>query len=237
MMFSARRRRLNIRFVKRGGWLADHLAGDFEPPALPVHAKVEERARLTNRLGAQPLWDGYKTIANYPHSTDGSRQSDDVRTERLMGRFMSWLAGARNAQIVVEFGTAFGVSGMYWLAGLQAGHLFTFEPNAQWAELARPNLAAISDAFTLTNETFEEAAGSVLQPGTVDVAFVDAIHTSEFVLRQYDVLKPYMCEHGLILFDDINFSPDMAGCWDAISREPGIRASTNLDRRVGIIEL
>jgi predicted O-methyltransferase YrrM len=39
-----------------------------------------------------------------------------------MGRFFAWLATARGAEIVVEVGTAFGISGMYWAAGLeQAG--------------------------------------------------------------------------------------------------------------------
>jgi len=228
---------LQIDFVKRGGWIGTTLAESFEPPILDVHEKIEDRARLTELLGPQPLWDGYSNVARYPRATEGTRRPDQVRIRPLWGRFMSWLAATRKSEVVVEFGTAFGVSGMYWLAGLQMGHLFTFEPNRRWAEVARENLSAISDRYTLTVDCFEAAAGSHLRPGSVDIAFVDAIHTSSFVLEQYRVLELYMRERGLVLFDDINFSADMEACWHIISRRPGITASARLNARVGIIEL
>ena len=154
-----------------------------------------------------------------------------------MGRFYSWLVKQRQSEAVVEFGTAFGVSGMYWLAGMEGGHLYTFEPNRDWATLAEKNLAAISPNFTLTMDAFEEAGPKTVKPSSVDIAFIDAIHTSEFVDRQYAVLKPLMKPGGLILFDDVNFSDDMAACWKKISEEPYLVASAKVGVRVGIIEL
>jgi predicted O-methyltransferase YrrM len=154
-----------------------------------------------------------------------------------MGKLFSWLAKERNPAHVVEFGTAFGVSGMYWLAGMETGHLHTFEPNPDWAEFAKANLSAISPRFTLTSGTFEDQGPRVLQPGSVDIAFIDAIHTSEFVDRQYEVLKPLMAPGSLILFDDLLFSQDMTDCFDRIAREPHLTASARLGRRVGVIEL
>jgi hypothetical protein len=114
---------LQIDFVKRAGWIGTTLAESFEPPILDVHQKIEDRARLTELLGPQPLWDGYSNVERYPRATEGTRRPDQVRIRPLWGRFMSWLAATRNPEFVVEFGTAFGVSGMYWLAGLQMGRL------------------------------------------------------------------------------------------------------------------
>jgi hypothetical protein len=232
-----KRAKISFRPVRAGGWLSQNLGDDLDPPVLPIHATIESRARLTNRSGERPLWEGYKAATDYPFATSGSRAPDQVRTAAAMGRFFSWLAASRGGGNVVEFGTAFGVSGMYWLAGLARGHLYTFEPNADWAGLARENLQAISPNFTLTNGTFEDEGPKVLPPGSADIAFVDAIHTAAFVDRQYETLKPLMKPGGLVLFDDINFSDDMARCWVRIAAGAGLAASGTLDSRVGIVEL
>jgi len=193
-------------------------------------------------MGAQPLWEGYAAVKNYPRATGGSdRRSEEVRSSALNGRFFTWLAAKRRAMLVVEFGSAFGISGMYWLSGLKHdtdARLLTFEPNAVWANIAKVNLAAVSSQFDLVQGTFEENIESMLPPDRrIDIAFVDAIHTSEFVFRQFAILLPHMDPGGLILFDDIDFSPDMVSCWETLSRHPRVRASAAIGRRLGIVEL
>jgi predicted O-methyltransferase YrrM len=231
----ATRGEINPKFVKKGGWLSLNLQR-FVPPMLPVHRTVEERASKTHQTGDRPLWEGYRFVKGYPRTED-TRKPDEVRSEAQLGRFYSWLASQREENVIVEFGTAFGVSGMYWLSGMKAGQLYTFEPNANWAASAEENLRAISDRFTLTVDTFESAGPGLLAPESVGIAFIDAIHTSEFVFRQYDILKPLMKRGGLVVFDDISFSPDMADCWRRIARDPSLAASATLTGRVGIVEL
>ena len=226
---------INPKFIKKGGWLGSNLRR-FVPPVLDVHHAVEERAGRTHRTGDRPLWEGYRSVSDYPKSGD-TRKPDEVRSEARLGRFYSWLASRRDEAAIVEFGTAFGVSGMYWLSGMKAGRLFTFEPNADWAASAEENLRAVSDRFTLTVDTFEAAGPGLLAPESVGIAFIDAIHTSEFVLRQYDILKPLMKPGGLVVFDDISFSPDMAECWRRIAGDPSLAASASVTGRVGIVEL
>jgi predicted O-methyltransferase YrrM len=234
----------SVRFVCGGsGWLVRNLPEPhFSPPKLVDADWIEARASETERMGAKPLWAGYAAVPNYSRAAaDSKRRSDQVRSPALAGRLFAWLARERAATIIVEFGTAFGVSGMYWLAGLKGnrrGRLLTFEPNAVWVEIARANLASISDQFDLVTGTFEECIDLTLRPGQrIDIAFVDAIHTSAFVFRQFDILISRMAPGGLILFDDINFSDDMASCWHAISRDPRIVASATIGRRLGIVEL
>ena len=231
------RQHLEIRFLKSGGWLAANLPHRLSPPDRPIDAVIEERARLTNSEGGRPLWAGYGDVAGYPRSTEGDRTSDEVRTAALMGRFYAWLADLRGNPVIVEFGTAFGVSGMYWLSGLERGHLYTFEPNADWAAFAERNLAAIGESFTLTRGTFEKHGPRLLAPGSVDIGFIDAIHTGAFVDSQFAILRPLMKTGGIVLFDDINFSPDMTACWERIAADQTLAASARLDDRVGIVEL
>jgi predicted O-methyltransferase YrrM len=229
--------RLPVRFVKKGGWLGDALTSDSIKRELPIHQTIEERARLTNARGQRPLWEGYAAVSDYPRPTKGVRYPDEVRPAPVLGRFLSYLASSRRNPTILEFGTGFGVSGMFWLAGIGEGHLFTFEPNAAWADLASENLAAISPRFTLVVNTFEAAWSSYLSRSSVDIALIDAIHTCQFVRTQLAILRPLMKPGGLVLFDDIRFSEDMEQCWNSIAREPVLAASATVGRRIGIIEL
>src|ERR1019366_7637339 len=97
----------------------------------PMASKIEFLSSETDRLGPQPLWSGYP-----PQALGNSRSPNDVRASRSIGKFYAHLVRCRKPDIVVEFGTAFGVSGMYFLSGLQTngtGMLLTFEPNEVWA--------------------------------------------------------------------------------------------------------
>jgi predicted O-methyltransferase YrrM len=229
-----------IEYVKSGeGWLTRNLPSDGERnfTACP---EVEARAKETQAFGDRPLWEGYRGVQQYPTSTVGVRSSNQVRTPAVNGTLFAWLAEQRAPDIVVEFGTAFGVSGMYWLTGLKragGGWLFTYEPNTDWSAIADASLAAISPDYTLTEGMFEDNAAATLAPASCDIAFIDAIHTSDFVLRQWQVLTPFMRPGGLVLFDDIGFSKDMAQCWDSLAAMPEAKASLRFGNRLGIVEL
>ena len=158
-----------------------------------------------------------------------------------MGRFFAWLVRVRRPQLIVEFGTAFGVSGMYWLAALEAageGRLLTFEPNPVWQSIAERNLSEVGARYVAVAGTFEASIDSVRQPGEyIDLAFVDAIHTSAFVRPQVELLIERLAPNGLILLDDIAFSPDMRQCWEAFARDDRVAASVVVGGRVGVLEL
>jgi predicted O-methyltransferase YrrM len=236
-----RKRALHIQFVRSGnGWLTENLpAPSFAPPRPEEFDLIEARAAASEQEGPKPLWEGYKQARKYPRAILGSRTSNQVRSSSMMGCFFSWLAAARAPNLIVEFGTAFGVSGMYWLAGLKqmGGELLTFEPNRVWAEIARVNLQTIKDDQVVTVGTFEDEIGKNIGSRKIGIGFIDAIHTSDFVNRQLEVLLDYTEPGAIILLDDIGFSNDMKNCWNDISVRPDVSASATLDGRIGIIEL
>lgn len=202
--------------------------------------QIEARALKTEQRGALPLWEGYSKVEGYPTKTgpDAKRTSDNVRTAQNTGEFFTWLVVQRRPNAIVEFGTAFGLSGMYWLAGLemnQHGHLFTFEPNQIWADIARENLSEIGSRYSLTTGTFENHA-DLIGDHTANLTFIDAIHTGEFVRAQLEIVLQKSAPGALILFDDIDFSDDMQNCWKEISEDRRFAAASEFNR-VGIIEL
>lgn len=218
-----------------GSWLAHHFPGPrFTPPQDPDGERIEQLAGATNALGPQPLWEKYPDIQKI-------RTSDQIRTSREMGCLYAWLVKRRRPSELVEIGTGFGVSGMYWLSGLesnQEGELLTFEPNEAWARIAEANLAAIGTRFRLVRGTFEEQIDAHLGPQTpIDIIFIDGIHIGDVVVRQIETARRKLMPDALAVFDDIDFSPDMTDCWNCLAQESWVKASIEVNSHVGIIEL
>lgn len=232
-------RRVQIRWVTRrsSSWLAEHVtSATVSPGQSRFSTEIERLANETNGAGAQPLWEGYAD-SNVGGET---RKPEAVRTAVLMGEMYSWLVQRWKPEIVVEFGTAFGVSGMYFLAGLEIngrGRLLTFEPNEVWRPMAVRCLSAISGRYTSVSGTFEENVDKILANGErIDLAFIDAIHTSAFVRPQLEIVVARCSDRALIILDDINFSDDMRKCWHEVSRQDRFVSSLELGGRVGVLE-
>lgn len=236
-------RAIPVRWIRRNenSWLTRNFPEEMVKPSRHgLSRTIEKIAAETNQLGPQPLWDGYFT--KDPENKRGStRMADEVRTKASMGDLYTDLVVRRRPEVIVEFGTAFGVSGMYFLAGVEMnkkGRLLTFDPNKTWAEIANANLARISDRFALTVGTFEDNIDEELAENEkIDLAFVDAIHTSEFVLPQLEIVMKRVSPKALIILDDINFSEDMKNCWEQVSKDERFSASASFGNRVGILEL
>lgn len=215
--------------------------GAVELAPFAAQALIEQRARKTQEAGKLPLWEGYEgAYSGARAAREPARSSDQVRTRPTTGAFYYHLLRRLQPEVHVEFGTAFGVSGMYWLAALEdngAGRLYTFDPNDAWRRLAVENLEAIGSRFTSVLGAFEAECDGVLPAGArIDSAFVDGIHTSAFVHPQVAFIKARMRVGGLIILDDIRFSKDMYACWSDLARRDDVRHSLEVGGRVGIIE-
>lgn len=218
----------------------DEIAGFVAKHAVQL-ADLEQMLAQTDLLGRFPLWEGYSALKSYgkrAYAAVPDRQMSQVRADRNMCQFLTWLVVQLKPDAVLEFGAAFGASGAYVLAGMEAagtGHLFSFEPNAEWAGLARENFDKISTRHSLTVGTFEENLQGIDRE--VAVTFIDAIHTPEHVLRQLELVRAVSAPGAVVIFDDVNFSDDMKRCWQEIERDKGTVNSWRLGYRAGMIEL
>lgn len=240
--------------------LADYDPDAPPPPGAAARIRaIEARIAETARMGRLPLWDGYQEVRDYPRpvAPGASRSVKDVRSDAAICQFYLDLVTRKRPGVILEFGAAFGVSGMYWLAGLEEarqpetvgadlagdaadpaptrGELYSFEPNAEWCAIARANMASVSPRFHLTCGTFEDNVALV--PPRVDLALIDAIHTGDFVRAQFGLVRRLCAPGALVVFDDVNFSADMRAVWAEIQSSPGIRAAWMLGNRAGLVEL
>jgi len=225
--------RLPLRWIKAAGWLGRHFDGVV--PKAPGKRRIEAAAQGTNALGAQKLADEYG-------EPGAVRLPDVVRASADLGDLYAWLVQQRRPETVVEFGSAFGISGMYFVAGLEAngsGHLYTFEINDDWADIAERNIRSISSRFTLTRGRFEDHVGRTVAGG-IDLALVDGIHTGDFVMRQWAILKRQASPGGILVFDDIDFGKPgarMREAWAEIAADGDVVAAVEVRGRLGLVEL
>jgi predicted O-methyltransferase YrrM len=217
-----------LKWISRGGWIAD-LPRRF-PPA-PEKNRIEGIAAETNEhLGPQHLASEYGL-------PDVKFTPRDVRSTPMQGDLYAWLVTQRRPRTVVEFGSGFGVSGMYFTAGLEEngfGHLYSFEINEDWAQVAERAIAKVSNRFTLTRGAFEDHVDAV--PGPIDLAFVDGIHTYDFVMKQWEILQPRMSAGGLVLFDDIRYGQGMHEAWLEIARSAPVAGAVEFRYRLGVMQ-
>jgi predicted O-methyltransferase YrrM len=236
---------LNINFVKlsRSSWLCKNLSGGyFKPFASPEAKQIKRIIKETGKKGRLRLYEGYKNYKiegmNYENAT---RNVFEVSTEEKVGDFFYWLVLNKRPSIIVEIGTAFGVSGMYLLSGLKKikkGQLFTFEVNKEWANIAIKNLESIGSQFSLTIGKFEENFDNIFLPkDNIDIAFIDGVHVGEVVHKQIAILRQNMHDESLIILDDINFSSEMKSYWKGLAIDSKVKASVEIGGRIGIIEL
>ena len=120
------------------------------------------------------------------------------------------LARTRNAKLVVEFGTSFGISGIHLAAAVRdggGGRLIATELDPIKAERAAHNFRAaglsevidlrVGDAF----ETLKSGLG-----GGVDVLLLDG--WKEAYLPMLRFLEPQLSPNALVVADDLDIAPE-----------------------------
>lgn len=129
---------------------------------------------------------------------------------------------------IVELGTCAGISGIYLLVGMSqrgGGHLTTFEGDAQLAALATYEMQSFIDrhglrgvSFDVRVGRFENTVGAFFQGSDqpLDLVFIDGHHQEEPTLDYHRMARARMSPRGLIVHDDIAWSPGMERAWQRI---------------------
>ncbi|MCM3885549.1 O-methyltransferase [Frankia sp. R82] len=177
---------------------------------------LDDAARtVLNRLFSAAAQEGPALLAlrdRFSGEVDGSlaAAAAEAAAEIYMpvapevGRLLYLLARARNAALVVEFGTSFGISTIHLAAALRdngGGRVVTTELSATKAAAARANLAEagfgdlvdvrVGDAF----ETLRDL------PGPIDLLLLDG--WNQLYLPLLRALEPTLASGALVIADDV----------------------------------
>ena len=130
---------------------------------------------------------------------------------------------------IVELGTSLGL-GTMCLAGQPDSRVYTFEANDPIADLAEANFKRVgyNNIELIRGPIDQTLPVFISRQSTIDMAFIDANHTKEALLRYFEWLLPLMSSGGLLVVDDIRWSPGMYSGWKQLSERKEVALSLDL---------
>src|SRR3954470_14261925 len=109
---------------------------------------------------------------------DALRKSRDDHWQipRVEGDLLFHIALAMNAKTIVEIGTSYGFSGLFWGAALQhtGGRLHTIDIAQKKFDASKATYAKAGLSTTVTNHLGDAQHVLPTIPGPIDLAFIDA---------------------------------------------------------------
>jgi predicted O-methyltransferase YrrM len=180
-------------------------------------------------------------------SIDRGRPSDELRPAcpywsipRVWGRLLHRLVRELAPVSCLELGVGFGISAAYQAAALElngAGELIGLDREESLAEVAREGFAELGLERQVRmwmgpiGETLEPAAAAA---APVDYAYIDAEHTEEATVENFDRLLPHLRDGAVVVVDDIRADRGMERAWERIAGNPGAELALGL-RRLGVV--
>jgi predicted O-methyltransferase YrrM len=135
------------------------------------------------------------------------------------GRLLFKLARHYQPDVILELGTALGISTMYLALGNPKSRILTVEGNPQLARVATAGFASNQlNNITIINSRFDVVLESI-KPEIQHNAliYIDGNHTYDATLKYYDWFMRCTPDNTILVFDDIRWSPGMMQAWKEIA--------------------
>jgi len=167
-------------------------------------------APLMAQLHAMPADARDALMADYKRLY-GAAKGAYLPISRAAGVLLYMLARARDARLIVEFGTSFGISMIFLAAALRdagGGRLITSELEPSKAARAKANLerAGLADLVELRVGDALDTLADV--PGPIDLVYLDG---AKALYRPIlDRLEPALADRAVIVADNIDMVEQVA---------------------------
>lgn len=192
---------------------------------LPQVQAVLERLHTLADHGDEALGEKARTDPAWKTASSGQKavmlRNALLPVSRDAGRFLYALAHSISAKRIVEFGTSFGVSTIYFAAAIRdngGGRVIGSELESGKVAKARQNLAEAG-----LSDFAEIRPGDALQTlrdtgGTIDLLFLDG--WKEIYLEVLNLAFPSLRSGSVILADDVTLFPDQLAPYLKYIRDP-----------------
>lgn len=150
-------------------------------------------------------------------------------------RLLVRMLRAQKATHVVELGTSMGITTLY-LASQPSAHVITFEGDSSLINISLTHFELFEKTnIQLIEGNIDQTLVQFLQsPVKIDMVFMDANHRYEPTINYFNQLTRRMASNGIIVLDDIYYSPEMTEAWKELKNHKLIYGSIDLFR-MGIL--
>ncbi len=135
-------------------------------------------------------------------------RTDHWQIPRAEGELLHHIALSMNAQLIVEVGTSYGFSGLFWGAALArtGGRLHTIDIDPRKYESAKQTFARAGLGECIASHLGDARGVIPVISGKIDIAFIDADKQS--TQMYFDLLWPKVRRGGCILTDNVTTHRD-----------------------------
>ncbi len=146
------------------------------------------------------------------------------------GEFLFRLAQEYKPLSILELGTSFGISTMYFALAAPQSRIITIEGCIDSANVARENFekGGLKNINLITGPFADKLGLALDMMPSVDVVFFDGNHKKEPTLRYFEQCLEHAHPGTVFIFDDIHWSADMSDAWDVIRAHPRVKVTIDL---------
>ena len=176
---------------------------------------------------------GAGSIVNKPSEANLKAVKDIAKASAKSpkyGQLLFRLVHYFKPKTLLELGTSFGISTLYQALPDKSAKLITMEGCENVAKLAQENFkkAGTTNIELITGNFDETLASALTSIKSLDYVFFDGNHKKEPTLRYFEKCLPLAHNDSLFIFDDIHWSDEMEGAWEAIKNNPQVTITIDL---------
>ncbi len=197
---------------------------------LPAFTTIEQK-RKDLLKDQRPVEAATLGAASSPETTV-SKKAAQTAINPLYGKLLHRSVAYFGAKNVLEIGSGTGISTLYLASAQGVKHLVSLEGNTSLANVAKEQLQqpGFSHSEILLGNFDSTLSVALGKLSHVDLAFIDGNHQKLPTIEYYEAILPYTHNDSVLVFDDINWSPEMQEAWQAIIARPEVTLSLDLHR-------
>ncbi len=211
-------------------FLFDFYNACFKPSFKHPFNDIQElRNRLSKNDGVVSVTDfGAGSLVNSEKKREVSEMYRSASISKKQGELLHRVAAYFKSETIFELGTHLGLSSAY-LAWNDSVNVQTLEGCPQTATLAVKNHGELNlENVEITIGEFQKTLTSKLSElSIIDLAYIDGNHSYLGTLNNYQSIASKCNENSVIIFDDINWSPEMKKAWTEVILKPEVSLSVN----------
>ena len=198
----------------------------------PEYEKIEQLKRelLKNHetIEVTDLGAGSKADSNHTRTVKSITRHSSKPDK--FGRLMHRLARFLEPPIILELGTAMGLSTAYLALGNARSAVTTVEGCPNISGQARKNLDSLDlQRVKVINGNFDDVLPRYLETvPQVDLVFFDGNHRKDPTINYFEQCLLKTVNTSCFIFDDIHWSEGMESAWKHISQHPSVTLSLDL---------
>lgn len=171
------------------------------------------------------------TVVSLIDELDELRKSRDDHWQipRAEGEVLFQIALASGAKQVIELGTSYGFSGLFWGAALKqtGGTLHTIDIDERKFGLSKETFRRAGLDRVIVNHLGDAATVAPSIPGPIDIAFIDAFE-KKLSQKYFEMIWPKVRVGGSVMVDNISTHPDELADYMRFARSRPDAASTGI---------